>query len=126
MGKTFALRVGDMATFLIFVIIGNLMHHFPITFMGMMETSIPFLAAWFAAGTFVGAFKPESHWAVFAAFRKVTISWIIAAPLAFFLRSFLFQKENVLPFMIVTIVTVYLFLLLWRISYTLVINRLFR
>lgn len=79
----------------------------------MAVTIVGSLAAWYVVGPFLGVFReanilnPRELW-------RVGLAWVIAAPLATFLRGLILARDIPPVFIVVVILTNGLGLLLWR------------
>jgi FlaA1/EpsC-like NDP-sugar epimerase len=118
------LMAGDIAALLLFTLIGQRQHAISISALQVLVTTAPFIIGWFVVGYAMGAFKPKAYSRVGQAAKTVLWSWLVATPVSLGLRALFEQKGVPLSFAIVTFITVFIFLLAWRISFTLIRKKL--
>jgi cation transport ATPase len=112
------LVIGDVLCFLIFVALGRSSHQEASGFAAIPQiivTALPFIAGWFLVSPFVGAFRHKIMAQPKAMVIRTTVSWLIAWPVALFLRG-IFVDHGVPPlsFAIVVLLVNMLLLLIWR------------
>lgn len=116
--STRALRryaVGDAAAILLFVIVGELQHGYPVT--RALVAVLPFLVAWAVAAYVVGAYASETETSLRASLGRVTLGWVLADILAQGIRIAVGDATAngaLVLFAAVTLLFGVLFLGLWR------------
>jgi hypothetical protein len=122
------LAVGDALVLLAFAAIGRASHSLtdgnPLV--ATLLTASPFLATWavvaplmYVYGKGVQALNSAGWWLAHTA-----LTWLVAGPLGLALRLVLFRRPFILIFMLVTMATVWLMMLVWRGVYWLVVKKL--
>ncbi|MBO8162652.1 MAG: DUF3054 domain-containing protein [Brevibacillus sp.] len=109
--------LGDFIAFLLFAYIGKTAHAQTVTLLGVLETAAPFFLSWLFVGWLFGVFQPEAYRTAAAAAKKTLFVWIIAGLAGLALRSILLLRIPDWPFMVITLVTIGVLLLLWRTAY---------
>jgi hypothetical protein len=113
------LLLGDLFVFLLFAYVGKSSHQMEITLLSIIETAAPFILGWFVVGYFTGIFKPAAYASLGQAIIKVALTWLVAGPIGLVLRAILFQEGFDFTFVIVTMISIAIFMLVWRTIYTL-------
>lgn len=111
-----AVIVGDVVVLVMLTVVGFATHLTLDAFGRMIITAVAALLAWVAVAPFVGVYTeevisdPRSVW-------RVGWAWLLAAPLATFLRGAALDRDIPWVFVLVTIVTNGFALVAWRIGY---------
>lgn len=113
------LLLGDLFVFLLFAYVGKSSHQMEITWLGLIETAAPFILGWFVVGYFTGIFKPSAYASFGQAIIKTALTWLVAGPVGLALRAIIFQEGFDLTFAIVTMISIAIFMMVWRTIYTL-------
>jgi Protein of unknown function (DUF3054) len=111
------LLLGDLIAFVLFVYYGKLIHNYPVTFIGILETLTPFLVAWMIA---ILVFKSYGQRTYVSAPRQLVsslLTWTLAAPIGLLLRAWWTGVPTTLIFAAVTYFITLAFLLGWRIPF---------
>lgn len=114
---TAILLIGDLLIVLLFSAIGRASHHMTPDPLSVLNTALPFAVAWLAVGALVGVFKPASVEGVGRTFKITLLTVVIAAPLGVLLRSLLLGRMMILSFWVVTLVSLLVLMLTWRLVY---------
>ncbi len=108
--------VGDIAVLVLITSAGFATHFTSDAFGRVIVTTVGALLAWSAVAPFVGVYSVEvledarSVW-------RVGWAWLLAAPLATFLRGAILNRDIPWVFVVVTIVVNGFALVAWRIGY---------
>lgn len=122
------LAAGDALVLLAFAAIGRASHNLTgeNPFVATLVTASPFLAAWavvaplaYVYGKGARALASPGRWLAHSA-----LTWLVAGPLGLALRLILFHRPFILSFALVTMVTVWVMMLVWRGVYWLVVRKL--
>lgn len=110
---------GDLLAILLFVFIGQRDHNTVDTaqpLLGVLRTAFPFLVVWLIVVWPVRAVPLQAaEMRLPLLLGRAVNAWLIAAPLALMLRSFLLGGRAIPPaFMLVTLALGGLFVLVWR------------
>lgn len=112
--KTVVLILGDLLAIMLFVLIGKREHQLDATFLDSLVTAAPFIIAWLLVGGTAGVFKAEAYSRLGKTVVYITLVWLVAGSLGLALRAFVFQEGVSTPFIIVTLVSNLILLLIWR------------
>ncbi len=116
---------GDVAAFFVVTMIGFLDHYGVIADWRWLSTFLPVLVAWFAIAPWLGVYHGDIASAPRQQWRPI-IAALLSAPLAATLRGF-WLNAAVLPLFVVVLgLTNALGLLVWRMLWTLVVQRAVR
>jgi hypothetical protein len=111
------LLCGDMAAFTLFASIGRSNHGEGIDILNVLGTAFPFMLFWVAISPLLGAYTRKAT----ANLKQIPIElifpWAVSMPCALALRGFLRDAIPPTPFIIVTLVSTFLILTLWRVVY---------
>jgi hypothetical protein len=116
-GRLGALVAGDAVAFLIFAAIGRASHAEAAgldALLQVAETAAPFMAGWFVAAPFLGAFRPDVIAAPRRMLARTALAWLVAWPIGLGLRALIRQSGIPISFALVTLITVLCILALWR------------
>ncbi|MGH2411507.1 MAG: DUF3054 domain-containing protein [Chloroflexota bacterium] len=108
------LLAGDGLVFVLFAGLGRDQHGESGGALSVLVTAAPFLVAWFAVSPRLGVFRAGWRRQGFPALRRVAAAWLIAWPVALFLRAALQRRGIPLSFDLVALVANGVFLLVWR------------
>ncbi len=122
-GKTIVLLLGDVLIFLLFSYIGKISHSIPVTVLGLLETAAPFLLAWLLLAWPMKGYQPEAYQSVAAAAKKTLLVWLIAGFAGLALRAAYVGHIPDWTFVAITMLTVAILLLLWRLAFAWAVNR---
>jgi hypothetical protein len=116
--RTIFLIIGDAIVFLVFAFIGINSHKEAIDPVKVITTAAPFALGWFIVAPFVGAFSRKKT----ATPRKMTLytilAWLPSLVLGMTFRGITVDHQVPPPsFMLITLVTNTLFLLIWRVPF---------
>ncbi|UFJ42313.1 DUF3054 domain-containing protein [Brevibacillus humidisoli] len=123
MGKTIVVILGDLLAFLLFAYIGKASHAHQITLLGIVETAAPFFLSWLFVGWLLKVFQPAAYQSVAIAAKKTLMVWLFAGIAGLALRSILLLHIPDWPFMVITMVTIAIFLLVWRTVFAWAVHR---
>jgi hypothetical protein len=98
----------DALGLVLFVVLGRRQHHIHAGSDEFWDTLWPFLAGWFAAAVATRLYLSPLSW------RRALPTWLVAVPLAMWLRIALTHRTFFLSFTIVATIFVGLLLLGWR------------
>lgn len=113
--KTVVLITGDILAIMLFVLIGKREHQLDASFVDSLITAAPFVIAWLLVGGTTGVFNAEAYSRLGKTVVYITLIWLVAGSLGLALRAFIFQEGVSMPFIIVTLVSNLILLLLWRV-----------
>jgi hypothetical protein len=85
-----ALALGDLAVFIVFVVVGQSSHRETESVASVVRVAAPFVVAWFVVATVLGAFGRRGSAATTRPRRllgRTGLSWIVACPAALALRA---------------------------------------
>jgi hypothetical protein len=105
-----ALAIGDMATFVVFAVIGLVNHDEGVTWAGIVRNVIPITIAWFAFAFFLDTYRDPST-------RTLVRTWSLAIPAGVIARAIALKRDadgSQLAFGIVAALTTLILLLAWR------------
>jgi hypothetical protein len=89
-GRVAALALGDLAVFIIFVVVGQSSHRETESVASIVRVAAPFVVAWFVVGPVLGAFGRRGSAATTRPQRllgRTGLSWVVACPAALALRA---------------------------------------
>lgn len=116
--RQLALLLGDLATLILFVYIGQRDHEMvnqtqPL--LGILKTVAEFAIPWLMVGTVLNAYVLKPRTTVRGHLIDILLAWLIAAPLGVLLRAYVLQRA-VIPtsFLTATLVFGSIFILCWR------------
>ena len=105
--------IGDVAILVVVTVAGFATHLTLDAFWRMLVTTTGALVAWFVVSPFVGVYRPE-HIVVPRSLWRVGIAWLIAAPLATYLRGAILGRDIPPEFVTVVILINGFALVIWR------------
>lgn len=114
--------IGDVAVLVTLTIIGFATHLTLDAFGRLIITVLGALVAWAAVAPFLGVYEeriietPGSIW-------RVAWAWMLAAPLATFIRGMALNRDIPWVFVLVTMLTSGFALVAWRIAYGWMLSR---
>lgn len=108
--------VGDVVVLTLLTVAGFATHLTLDAFGRMLVTAVSGLLAWAAVAPFLGVYNEQFIQTPGAVWR-VGWAWLLAAPLATFLRGVLLNRDIPWVFVLVTILTSGFALVAWRIGY---------
>ncbi len=114
------LAIGDVIVFLVFAAIGLTSHKEAVTPVKVLVTAAPFALGWFLVSPVVGAFKRKETETTGKMATRTALSWAGAWPVGLFFRGLIERAVPPFSFMLVTLITNMLFLLIWRVLFMLV------
>ncbi len=113
-GGLVLLIVGDILAFLLFAVWGRATHGEPLPLPAIVETAAPFLVAWLAVATLLGAYRATLLTQPLSMTVQTLIAWIAACVLGLYIRSAWLQREIILNFALVTFGLMAPILIGWR------------
>lgn len=108
--------IGDAAVLVVVTVAGFATHLTLDAFGRMVVTTLASVVAWAAAGPIIGVYRsaviadPRSVW-------RVAWAWMLAAPLATFLRAMILDRDIPWAFVLVTLLLNGFALVAWRIAF---------
>ena len=117
--------VGDVAVFLLFVILGKAEHEISVG-QALFRTALPFTLAWLVISPWLGAYKILTLSRLRTMAWKISLIWLLCGLVALFGRALLIDQPLILTFAVVSMVVQGALLIGWRVLFTISINRLFR
>ena len=121
-----ALAGGDALMFLLFSAIGRSTHGEAAGLDALLQvagTAAPFLAGWLLAAPLLGAYRPAVISRVGPMLARTALAWLVAGPLGLVIRSLLLQRGISVTFALVTLATVLVMLIVWRVLFALGTSR---
>lgn len=116
---------GDVIVLVGLTIVGFATHLTLDAFGRMVVTGLTALAAWAAVAPFLGVYNPSAIGNPRSVWR-VAWAWLLAAPLATFLRAVVLTRDIPRTFVIVVILVNGLALVVWRVALGLLLARSYR
>lgn len=114
---TSILVIVDLVIILLFSAVGRLSHHMVLDPSLLLNTTLPFAAAWLIVGALTGIFKPASVESTGRAFKSTLLTLVIAGPLGVLLRSLLIGRMPFYTFWFIGPLNLAMFMLPWRLVY---------
>lgn len=124
--QTALLVAGDVATFVLFAVIGRASHSEAAGLSAIVEvakTAAPFALGWFVVAPWLGAFSPAVATEPRQIVGRVALAWLLALPLGLVGRALLIGRGSPLSFAVVTFLVALAMLLIWRVAYAWVQGR---
>lgn len=116
--RTAFLVIGDAIVFLVFAFIGTTSHKEAVDPIKVVATAAPFALAWFIIAPFVGAFSRKKTTETRKMALYTILAWLPALVLGMTFRGITVDhKVPPTSFMIVTLISNTIFLLLWRVPF---------
>ncbi|CAI8772728.1 DUF3054 domain-containing protein [Brevibacillus sp. IT-7CA2] len=113
----YLLLLGDLIAFVLFVYYGKIIHNYPVTVMGIIETLAPFLVGWIIAILFFKSYGQRTYESAGRQLLSSLITWTVAAPIGLLIRSWWTGVPITLIFAGVTYFITLAFLLGWRVPF---------
>ncbi len=110
------LLFGDLLVFFLFAFFGRVAHGLSLNFLSIATTASPFVLSWLILGSLFGIFKQQAYSSVKQAAKKTAATWLIVGLIALIIRSIIVGTGFVAAFYVITLVTILLLLLLWRMA----------
>ena len=115
LGRIALLAGGDAAALLAFAAVGRLAHGEPLALADVVATASPFLAGWYAAAGWVGAFGHDAQGAdTSKAAWSAAHAWAVGIPAGLVLRSIIKGYVPDTTFLMVSMAATGVFLIGWR------------
>jgi hypothetical protein len=111
------LYFGDVLSILLFAIIGKANHAEDLSIFSLLETAGPFLLTWSLVSSFVGAYTRKATASYSAVFTSLLPGWFLGISSGLIFRGFLKGYIPPTPFIIVSLISTFVLLLLWRTFY---------
>lgn len=124
--RALVLLIGDLAVLALFAILGRNTHDEAIgidAVWGVAGTVAPFLVGWLVASPLLGALRAATTATLPMMLRIVLSSWIAAYPLAMLVRGIGLGRTSPLSFYIVAFTVPLLFLVAWRLVFSIIESR---
>jgi hypothetical protein len=116
--RTALLVIGDAIVFLVFAFIGTKSHKEAVDPIKVITTAAPFALGWFIVAPFVGAFSRKKTTEVRKIALYTILAWLPSLVLGMIFRGITVDHKIPPPsFMIVTLISNTIFLLLWRVPF---------
>ena len=109
--------LGDVLIFILFSYLGKLQHQLDSSLFPVLYTAFPFLVTWLLVVLFITKLDHDKLTQIRYIIVNTSATWIVAGPLGLLLRTIMEGRLTNLTFIIVTLGTVYLFLLACRILF---------
>ncbi|MED1918982.1 DUF3054 domain-containing protein [Bacillus thuringiensis] len=113
----YLLLLGDLIAFVLFVYYGKIIHNYPVTVMGIIETLAPFLVGWIIAILLFKSYGQRTYESAGRQLLSSLITWTVAAPIGLLIRSWWTGVPITLIFAGVTYFITLAFLLGWRVPF---------
>ncbi|MFF2528430.1 DUF3054 domain-containing protein [Brevibacillus sp. DP1.3A] len=113
----YLLLLGDLIAFVLFVYYGKIIHNYPVTVMGIIETLAPFLVGWIIAILLFKSYGQRTYESAGRQLLSSLITWTVAAPMGLLIRSWWTGVPITLIFAGVTYFITLAFLLGWRVPF---------
>jgi len=112
-----ALAAGDAAALFLFAGIGRMNHGSDDG--SVLQTALPFMAAWFALAPILGAYKAtdKDNGSVSQAVMRALPAWAVCVPIGCFCRGLLQDRMPAAPFWIIAMLSIGIFVGGWRAAY---------
>lgn len=111
------LALGDALALVTFAAVGRSNHGEGIDITGLLSTSAPFVLSWLAISPFLGSYSRAATSSKSGVAIGILPGWGVCIPLALALRGFLKGTIPPTPFIIVSLVSTFVFLCIWRFVY---------
>ena len=113
-----ALIIGDAVVITFFVLVG-LNNHEGVSLTGWARNAIPFTTSWLVVGSVLGVFRPKIAGSLTSILPRIVLAWPIAAMIGLVARYLILGHGLEVSFIVVTIVTNLVLLLIVRTVYAL-------
>ena len=127
LGRRSLLIAGDIAALTAFAVAGRRSHDEATGLAAVgsvIETALPFVAAWLVAALVLNAIVTERTATVRAIVRQTGLAWLGAFPIAIVVRALLIGRLSPWTFYVVAFTVAFLMLAGWRILFVLAERRL--
>lgn len=121
---------GDFVAIVMFVVIGRASHAMSLLDVpGMLFVAAPFLIGWFVVAPWFGLYRVEIVAHRMQTLWRVSVAWLIGGGMGLVLRAFFLERSLTDPtsypltFTLITLATVLMLLLIWRMGYVWWVNR---
>lgn len=128
LGAALCLFLGDLALLFLFTLAGRGEHAMEFSLLATLITTIPFMLGWIIAAIFLGM-APYQGYAVSNlrnAVKWAVITSAAAVPIGLILRSWMYQKELFNIFFVLAFALIMVFMVIWRVIFTLLRNNMSR
>lgn len=118
--NTLILMAGDLAIFVVFVLVGRETHAAGDLnlIINVLPTLLPFVLIWFLVAIPMGVLRPNVYRVVPLAIIRTLAAWIIAGPIAIYVRALLLSRTAIpWQFVVVTMGLNAVLLLTWHMSF---------
>ena len=105
--------LGDMAIFLVFVILGKIEHEI-IQSRALVRTALPFSIAWFAISPWLGTYRASTLYDLRTMAWRISAIWLLCGLVALLARALLTDRTLTPAFAFVAIVVQGALLVSWR------------
>jgi hypothetical protein len=122
MTKRWGLLVGDIIALLAFATIGRGNHGEGLDILGIFGTATPFIISWITISPFLGAYTRDTTSSKGSVFSGIIPAWAVSIPFALGLRGFIKGSIPPTPFIIVSLISTYVLLCIWRYLYVVLIG----
>ena len=121
MNPRVTLIVGDAIVISLFVLLG-LNNHEGISLAGWARNAVPLTIAWLVIGGALGVFRPQIAGSMTTILPRIALAWPVAAMIGLVTRYLILGHGLAVSFVIVTVLTNLVMLLIWRTAYTLALR----
>ena len=118
--NTLILMAGDLAIFVVFVLVGRETHAAgdPNLIINALPTLLPFGLIWFLIAIPIGVLRPTVYRVVRLTTIRTLAAWIVAGPIAIFVRALLLSRTAIpWQFVVVTMGLNAVLLLTWHVFF---------
>mmetsp|Transcript_26847 Transcript_26847/g.25706 ORF Transcript_26847/g.25706 Transcript_26847/m.25706 type:complete len:274 (+) Transcript_26847:199-1020(+) len=116
------LAVGDVGALLVFAGVGRSSHGEGFDLISMLSTAAPFIGSWLLISPFLGSFTRQATSSKGVVFKEIIPGWLVSMPVAIGIRGLLKGAVPPTPFIIVTMISTFVFLSIWRLIYIVLIG----
>ena len=116
---------GDIAVFLVFVILGKADHEITLG-QALLRTALPFGLVWLVGSPWLGAYKTSTLYSLCTTVWKIPLIWLLCSLVALLGRALLTDGSLILSFAVVSIAVQGVLLISWRSAFTLAVAKLVR
>jgi hypothetical protein len=109
--------IGDLATFILFPLLGSASHEDGLTAAVLLRTALPFAVAWYAVAPWVGGFSLSSMSRPLWAWRYTGLAWFFAGSVGLVARTVVLGSPLDAGFAWVALLTTGALLMAWRTAY---------
>lgn len=120
----FLLIFGDLFILYIFALMGRASHNESLAFGPTLGTAAPFLIGWVLAALIVRGWRIGAYQRWKTTWNKTILHWSFGVPLGLILRYAFFTDwhAGAYPFLIVTVMTTFVLMVLWRFLFSAVLR----